>query len=144
MNTLLNSFEYSFRDVRCLCISEGEDNRQLSSLDFKKISQEIYRKILNRRKCSKKDCNHNGVIEEKGKFYCKEHAGDKLCYKCKEKGDQFLSYANEWVCKKCRESARCTVPDIEIPDIGCDKKKYLHESCEKWICQNHLKWYRLE
>jgi len=147
MNILLNSFEHSFRDVRCLCKSEAEDNRQLSSLDFKRISREIYAKILNRKKCSKKDCNYDGVIKEEEKFYCKKHAGDKLCCICerKRKHKHFLSYANEWVCRNCRKSAECSPPNIEMPDIGCnEKRKYLHGSCKKWICRNHLTWYRLK
>jgi len=145
MNTLLDDFKLSFGDVKCLCKLEGEDTRQLSSLDFKKISQEIYKKILSRKKCSKGDCNNDGAIKKKKQLLCKEHAGDKSCCICKEEGEKFLSYANEWVCKKCIKSAKCTSPNIEIPKMDCDKKnKYLHESCKEWICQNHLKWYRLE
>jgi len=147
MNTLLDDFKLSFGDVRCLCKSEleGEDTKQLSRLDFKKMSQEIYGKILSRKKCSKEDCNNDGAIKKEDKFYCKKHAGDKLCYKCEKEGEKFLSYANEWVCRGCIKSAECTVPNTKIPKMDCDKKKkYLHESCKKWICQNHLKWYRLE
>jgi len=145
MNTLLHTFEHSFGDVRCLCISEGEDNRKFSSLDFKRISAGLYAKILNKKKCSKKDCNYDGVIEEEEKFYCKKHAGDKSCCICEEEGEHFLSYANEWVCKDCKKSAGCSPPDIEVSDITCNKKrKYLHGSCKKWICRNHLTWYRLK
>eukprot|EP00826_Nyctotherus_ovalis_P050156 TRINITY_DN6115_c0_g2_i1.p1 TRINITY_DN6115_c0_g2~~TRINITY_DN6115_c0_g2_i1.p1 ORF type:complete len:152 (-),score=39.34 TRINITY_DN6115_c0_g2_i1:257-712(-) len=139
METVAKDPELSLDAIKCLCGSDEEGYRSLSSLELKEISIELYKEILESKKCSDKECENEGVIVVEEKLYCRKHEGDKLCCKCQEGGEKFLDYANEWVCSNCNKKGKCVLADIEIPEGKCNKKTlFLHAVCKDWICEKHL------